>query len=346
MRRIIIAIILILMLAPTVAAMEFVAPSAPPDAQQYLPSQTNDFGEGLWYIFKRAVSQIQPEIAEAAGQCAILLTCAVIISIFGSLSEGNAHIIHLVGVLTVGILLLTSSKTLIHLGNETANELTNYGKLLLPVMTAALAAQGGTSSSGALYTGTVIFSTVLMDVITKVVVPLIYIFIVLSIAGNALEEKTISKLKEMVKWLISWILKTILYVFTGYISITGVVAGTVDASALKAAKLTISGAVPVVGGILSDASETILVSAGLMKNSAGIYGILAMLAICVYPFLQTAIQYSLLKITSLATGLLGTEKYSSVISDFSTAMGFVLAMTGSVCLMLLISTVCFMKGIA
>ena len=77
-------------------------------------------------------------------------------------------------------------------------------------------------------------------------------------------------------------MKIVLYAFTGYIGFTGVVSGTTDAMAMKAAKLTISGAVPVVGGILSDASEAVLVSAGIMKNAAGVYGILAVLAIFGY----------------------------------------------------------------
>ena len=41
-------------------------------------------------------------------------------------------------------------------------------------------------------------------------------------------------------------------------SITGVISGTVDAAALKAAKIGISGAVPVVGNIFADATETIV----------------------------------------------------------------------------------------
>lgn len=81
----------------------------------------------------------------------------------------------------------------------------------------------------------------------------------------------------MVKNVVSWSLKTILTVFTTYMTVTGVVSGTTDAAALKATKVTISSVVPVVGGILSDASEAVLVSAGLMKNAAGIYGILAVL---------------------------------------------------------------------
>ena len=114
---------------------------------------------------------------------------------------------------------------------------------------------------------------------------------------------------------------------------------------MKATKMTIKSVVPVVGGILSDASETILVGAGVMKSAAGIYGIFAVLAICITPFLQIGMQYLLLKTTAAVCGIFGYKPAVSLIEDFSSGMGFVLAMTGTVCVLLLISIVCFMKGI-
>ena len=123
------------------------------------------------------------------------------------------------------------------------------------------------------------------------------------------------------------------------------VSGGTDAAALKAAKLTISGFVPVVGGILSDASEAVLVGAGIVKNAAGIYGVLAVMALFIGPFIKIGTHYLLLKATGTIGAIIGTKNSVSVIDLFSTAMGLILAMTGSVCLLLLISTVCFIKGV-
>ena len=155
------------------------------------------------------------------------------------------------------------------------DEISNYGKLLLPVMTAALAAQGGITGSAALYSGTVLFDSFLGQLIARFITPMIYLFLAIAAANSAVGEDILKKFRDFVKWLMTWCLKIVLYVFTGYMGITGVVSGTTDAAALKAAKLTISGVVPVVGGILSDASEAVLVSAGIVKNAVGIYGLLA-----------------------------------------------------------------------
>ena len=127
--------------------------------------------------------------------------------------------------------------------------------------------------------------------------------------------------------------------------ITGVASGATDAAKLKAAKLTISSVVPVVGGILSDASEAVLVGAGMMKSAAGIYGLVAVSAIWISPFLQLGIQYLMLKIAGALCAMLDAKQVSTLVDSFSTAMGLLLGMTGVMCILLLVSTVCFMKEV-
>jgi stage III sporulation protein AE len=212
-------------------------------------------------------------------------------------------------------------------------------------MTAAMAAEGGTTAAAANYAATSIFDTILCNGISKILIPLLYVFMCLSIARCATEHDAITELKKGIKWLITWALKISLYIFTGYLTITGIVSGSVDASTLKAAKIAISGSVPVVGSIISDASEAILVSAGVMKNAAGMYGILAFIAMFLSTFLTIGLQHILLRITAGICSMFSSKKAVDLILDFSTIMGFLLAMTGTICLLHLISTVCFMKGV-
>lgn len=337
-------IILTLLILP-VSAMEFTAPAAPNAAEEYLPADVESFGEGLWYVIKSAISDLQPSIAEASGICLSLIAITLLVSIFQSFSGSTKRVIELVSTLTISVLLLQPANTLIGLGVTTVEEMSEYGKLLLPVMTAAMAAQGGTTTSAALYTGTALFNALLSSLISKLIVPMIYIYLCLCIANSALGEEVLKKLRDFVKWIMTWSLKIVLYVFTGYMSITGVISGTADAAAIKATKLAISGFVPVVGSIISDASETILVSAGVMKSAVGVYGLLAIIAVWIGPFLQIGIQYILLKITSAVCSVFGAKQSVDLLHDFSGAMGLLLAMTGTVCFLLLISTVCFMKGV-
>lgn len=344
MRKYIIFLLLLLSITHPVYATEFTAPSAPESAQQYMPCEQESFADGLWYIVKSAAASIKPELNNASSVCLSLIAIVLLVSILNSFTDASAGVLRLVVAVVIGILLLEPANSMISIGTDTVTELGEYGRLLIPAMTAAMAAQGGVTSSAALYTGTIFFVTFLTTFITRLVIPALYIYLCLCVANVALEQNALKKATDFVKWLMTWSLKWVLYIFTGYISITGVISGTVDASTLKAAKIGISGAVPVVGNIFADATETILVSAGVMKNAAGVYGIFAVLAICVGPFVQVGVHYLLLKLTGAVCDVFGHKPSANLIKDFSTGMGFALAMTGSAAVLLLVSLVCYMKG--
>lgn len=345
MKTLILIFLCILILAQPVSALEIEAPDVPKSGMELMPEASGGFSQGLWEMLKRAVSAIQPDVQEAASVCLLALVMVLICAMIQSFPGNTKDTADLVTTVAIGTLLLKCTHALIGLGAQTVTEMSEYGKLLLPVMTAGLAAQGGVTASAALYTGTALFNSILSGLISGILIPMVYLQLALGCAQAAIGNDALKKILDFIKWLTVWCLKIILYAFTGYMSITGVVSGTADASALKAAKLTISGVVPVVGGILSDASEAVLVGANLAKNAAGIYGMLAVLAVCITPFFRIGVHYLLLKLTAALSGVIASKRASKLLEDFSSAMGLVLAMTGSVCLLLLISTVCFLKGV-
>ena len=346
MKKLILLYLLISMVCIPVSAMEFSPPSAPDTAERYMPESSSSFVKDLWYIIKSAIAEFNPHIANAASVCVTIIVIVMLISILQNLSGLSVKAVNMAGIIAIGAALLSPSGSLIRLGVETVETISEYGKLLTPVMTAALAAEGGTASSTALYTGTVLFNSIITVAITQLLIPILYAYIALSIAKAALNEDVLKNLHEFIRWLITWTLKISIYLFTGYMGITGVISGSVDTAAVKAAKLALSGSIPVVGNIISDASETILVSAGIMKNATGTYGMLAILATWIGPFLQIGIQYLTLKITAAVCGVFGCKQAVSLVDSFGVAMGFLVAMTGTICLLLLISTVCFMKGLS
>lgn len=345
MRRLLILIGLLALLAVPVKAEQWEPPEAPPEAEEYMPEDTQSFSEGLWYVIKAGIKTLEPSLAEAGKACLSVMVVVLLLSLLEVYTGKLPPVTPLAGAVMVGLTLLAPSRSLIGLGTDTVRQLSEYGKLLLPVMSAALAAQGGVTASASLYAGTVLFDAILGALVVKLIVPLLYVYLCLGIAAGGIGQQVLTTFKDFIKWLMTWTLKTILYVFTGYMGITGVVSGVTDAAAMKAAKLTISGMVPVVGGILSDASEAVLVSAGVMKNAAGVYGLIAIAAIWIGPFLRIGVQYLLLKLTTAVCSAMGTRQVCGLLKDFTGAMGILLAMTGAVGLMLLISTVSFMKGI-
>ena len=347
MKKIAVILIIAFMLLPLpVNAMEIEAPVAPNISEEYMPDNTESFAEGVWYILKTAIKDILPEIYETAGLCLSVFAVMLLTSLVDSFTGVSGKVLHLASAVSIGLILMNPANALIRLGAETVSQMSEYGNLLIPVLTGALAAQGGVTSSTALYAITAFFGSVFTTMIKKFIVPMIYIYYCLCLVNGAIGEQIIKNLQNYMKWLITWALKILLYAFTGFIGITGVVSGSADASTVKALKLTISGMVPLVGGIISDASETILVSAGVMKSAAGVYGLLAIFAIFIAPFLKIGAQYILLKFTAALCSVFAEKRESDLLNDFSGGLGMLLAMTGTVCLFLLIAVVCFMKGVS
>ena len=102
-----------------------------------------------------------------------------------------------------------------------------------------------------------------------------------------------------------------MYVFTAYLSLTGLLSGSSDEAAINAAKSTLSAAIPVVGGIASDASEAVLQSAKLLRATAGTFGIMAVLALALVPFFKITICYLTMKLTAAIAGFAAGKEHAA-----------------------------------
>jgi stage III sporulation protein AE len=167
--------------------------------------------------------------------------------------------------------------------------------------------------------------------------PMVYLYIGVLTASACVGEPRLAAIAEGLKKLLTRVLTTMLLLFTGYLSIARVISGAVDSTAVKVTKAAISGVVPVVGGIIADATETVLAGAGLLKNTVGIFGMLGILAACAYPFLQLGVQYLLYKLTAFLASAVGAPALCKLIDGLAGAFGLVLGMTGACALLLLVS---------
>lgn len=342
--RILALFLCILWCAVPASALEIEAPEVPEKARNWMPQNTSSLFEGLCEQFDIVVDSIYGDVREASGVCVGIIAAALMVSLLETASSDVKRVSQMAGVVSISALLLLNTNSLIRLASDTVIEIGEYGKLLLPVMTTALAAQGGISTSAALYAGTAMFTSILQSAIGSLLVPGVYLFLTLSVGNGATGENILKNTSDVLKGFLTWSLKILLMIFTTYLGLTGVISGTTDAAALKAAKVTMSSFVPVVGGVLSDASEAVLVSAGLVKNAAGIYGILAVLALFLRPFLRIGLHYLVLKLTGMICSVFSENRISALIQAFSSALALLLGMTAAECVMVLISTVCFMRG--
>ena len=202
---------------------------------------------------------------------------------------------------------------------------------------AATAAGGGAVSASVRQVATVFFSDLLMSLIHGLLFPMVWVFVALSAADAILPAGRLGGIARGLQKAVTWLLSGGLLLFTGYLSLSGAFATSADGLALRMARSAIGTAIPVVGGIISDAADTILAGAGVLRQSVGVVGTLTVLAICVLPFLKLGIQYLLLKLAAFFAATVAPEPLVRLVSSLSTAFGLVLGMTGAAALLLLIS---------
>lgn len=318
----------------------------PQDAAERLPegalSESPNLWESLCSLLFGALTESRDAARAALRLCAVLLVLVTLFSV-ADLSGRAQGAITLAGALGISAAVLSTFRAMIGMATQTVSDITTYSSFLMPVLASASAMTGTVTASSALYAGTLLFSELLMQLISKLLIPAVFFYLAVATAEAALSGSMLSELRNFVGWLISKSLRVILFVFLGYMSLTGVISAATDATAVKATKAAVSGMIPVVGGMISDASETLLASAAALKNAVGVFGMLAVLAVCLVPFFRVGAHYLLLKLTAAVSGTVGLKPHVQLIRSFSTAMGYLLAMCGACGLLLLISCVCFLK---
>lgn len=344
MKRVLVALLLVIAMAIPVDASELMAPDICASGRKLMPQSTDSFEDGLLELLQNSKKLILPALQDACRLCGLIIFSGLLFSIWPLISPRVEKMTAVAGAVSIGTAMFQQTNSMLTIANNTVRDILDYGKLLCQVMTTALAAQGGVTESSALYVGTVLFITILNFLISEVIIPMIFIYLACSVAFGALGEGFLKKAADMIKGACSWILKSLLLLFTTYMTITGTVSGTTDLAAMKATKVMVSSAVPIVGGILSDSSEAVLVSMGVIKNTAGIYGILAVLSVLLDPFIKIGMQYLVLKVTALLCSVFGDKKIAILTESFSVTMSLLLAVIASGCVLVLISTVCFLKG--
>ena len=201
MRKFVLMVILLLFLPLQVFATEEI-PTVPSSAQKYMPENTETFGQGILEIISKAAVVLQPTITESVACCAKLLAASMLLALFNQAKGISQKTVALVGTLFVSALLLATSSTMTGLASETVEQVSSYGNMLTPILTGTLAASGGGGSAVSLYTGTIVFDSILSSCINILLNPTIQLFLVLSIANSAIGDGLLVKLRNFVKYLL------------------------------------------------------------------------------------------------------------------------------------------------
>lgn len=305
---------------------------------------TQGLAQRIWDYVRGKLDSILREVLRPV---AAVMAAALLCSCTGELfPEGiDANYVNLSGCIAVAAISISDVNSMVALGRETMAELSDFSRALLPTLTTAACTMGAVSSAPAKYASAVLFLDILISAANKVIFPLICGYIAMSLASSAFPGARLGGVVKLFKWACRMVLTGLVSVFTLYLGVTGIISGSGDAAATKAAKTVISAALPVVGGIISDAAGTIVAGAGVIKGAVGVFGMLAVLAVCILPFLRMGLRYALFKAAAAISSGMAGEALGKLIEAIGSANGMLLSLIGVEAIFIYISVISLVKAV-
>lgn len=303
-----------------------------------------DVGEVVRNLGETVREELETVVKTSVRSCVLLLAVTLLCGLaegMGTAAGGDPmKVTTLAAALAITAVAVGDVHTLLAMGEETIYRLEDLGDVLLPVVTMATAASGAPAAAAVKHGVTILFSDLLLGIISRFLIPLCYAYAAVNVAWAALGNGGLKRIGGMIKWIITTVLSVLLLAFIAYLNLSGVISGSADAATIKAAKFTMSNLVPVVGGVIADTAETLLAGASVLRNTAGVFGMLAVGGICLGPFLNLGVHYLMYKVTAaLAATVTEDSRVTGLIEALGGAFGVILGMTASCGVLLVVAMI-------
>lgn len=282
--------------------------------EDILPKEKMDFGETVRKVIKGDVKfsvelleklvteQLFYEFRENKKTVIHILMIAIIAAVFTNFSnvfqnrqigEISFYVLYLL-LITI---CLSTFQILIDGAGVHLERLTSFMRVLGPLYFLAVAISTGSGTSVIFYNLLLFLIYIVELLILNFLLPLLHIYMVIRVLNNLSTEEYLSKFAELIEFIVTWTLKTLLAAIIGLNVIQGLISPALDS--LKRGMLTKSvEAIPAIGDALGGTAEIVLGTAVLVKNGIGVTGAIICIVLCVIPLLQMFVMAFLYKLTS------------------------------------------------
>lgn len=296
-------------------------------------------------FFKLTFDQILKLLPVLASIAVISILCGLMSQLkSGFLSDTTSQIIFFVCFSIIILLVLTCVTNLLNTTKSTVLSMKTQMNFAFPILLTLMAGIGGSISVKAYQPSIALLSGGIVEIITNVILPLFIFSFVFAMISNLSKNVKLNKLTDFFKSGTNTILVVTFTLFTAFLSIQGLTAGTFDSISIRAAKFATKSYVPILGGYLSDGFDLILASSVLIKNSVGIAGLLLLICTIISPILQILAFSFGLKFVSAVIEPVTDERISSFLASVSKHVNMLIvsilavAFMYFICVMLLIFT--------
>lgn len=192
-----------------------------------------------------------------------------------------------------------------------------FEKMLIPVLAAVLTVSGNPIAALS-YQGAAFAAAQTVEAFAQdFALPLVMISGALGAVGSFLPTLRLSAVSDMLRKSVQTCVGVVSGLFTGFIAIKKVIGTSADGMAAKGVKLVTSTFVPVIGGALSEAYSSMTAGLSLLRSTVGIYGIIAVAAICLPSIISLALWVLAMRVSAMVSELLGNFQCAEILKNIS-----------------------------
>ena len=196
------------------------------------------------------------------------------------------------------ILILQSLMSALEIGKTGIEQMTEFMQVLYPILLAMLTAVGNVTTSSVLQPAVGVLVGIVGTLLKDIMIPLITLSAVVHLISYISDRVQIKKLGKLLNQISVWILGFVFTIFVGVLTIQGAMTSSFDGLSVRTAKFALDQFVPVVGKMLSQSMDTIIGCSILLKNAAGVTGLIILGMLCLAPGMKILTLMLLYKLSS------------------------------------------------
>ena len=264
-----------------------------------------------------------------------IISLIIAISLIGSMLQGLkpnnngksiSNVIHFVTYGIIVVLILSIVVKMVGLTTNTIQSIKSQMDAIFPILLTLLTAIGGTVSTSVYQPAMALLTGTIMNLFTYVLLPIFIFSIVFNVVSNLSNTVKLDKFTSFFNSSYKWLTGLIFTVFTAFLSVQGITAGSIDGISIRTAKFAIKSYVPILGSYLSDGMGIILASSNLIKNAVGATGLFLLLATIISPLIELILFMLILKFVAGIIEPLGNKQIANFISSLSKSMTLLIAL--------------------
>ena len=293
-------------------------------------------------FFRVSFALIKQELSKPLKSAATVVGIVIIMGIAKALRAGfendSGKWVEIIGSLCAAAAVVVPVTENIKRTSEAISASGDFMISFVPVYAGIITANGQPISAAGYNTALFAAAQVSSSIAKGILVPLVSIFLALSLVGAAVKEYGLDEIAGSVKSAVCWGLGLILTVFIGILSLQTFVTASADGVTVKAAKFVVSSFVPVVGGALSEAYTTAQGCVKLLKSTVGSFGIIAVAVMNLPTIINSLLWMAVTKIASVISGALGAQSATKALKASNAAVTILFAINLTFILLMIVST--------